>query len=102
METKSCEKVATKFYCITCDYYTSRKSSYDKNIITLKHSELTKGNTKVAHLIMIMNSCVIFAINYLSLELEYGNIRKFVLQNNQLTTKKLSFIKNIFYLTQKL
>jgi len=48
METKSCEKVATKFYCITCDYYTSRKSSYDKHIITLKHSELTKGNNKVA------------------------------------------------------
>ena len=48
METKSCEKVAPGFSCITCDYYTIRKSSYDKHITTRKHTELTKGNTKVA------------------------------------------------------
>ena len=48
METKSCEKVAPGFSCITCDYYTIRKSSYDKHITTLKHCQLTKGNTKVA------------------------------------------------------
>ena len=48
METKSFEKVAPGFSCITCDYYTIRKSSYDKHITTLKHCQLTKGNTKVA------------------------------------------------------
>jgi len=48
METKSCEKVAPGFSCITCDYYTIRKSSYDKHIATRKHTKLTNGNTKVA------------------------------------------------------
>jgi len=48
METKSCQKVAPKFSCIICDYYTSKKSSYEKHIITLKHFKLTEVNNKVA------------------------------------------------------
>jgi hypothetical protein len=36
-ETKSCEKVAYKFSCENCDYYTSKKSSYDKHLLTDKH-----------------------------------------------------------------
>ena len=48
METKSCQKVAHKFSCFICDYHTSKKSSYDKHIDTLKHHELTNVNTKVA------------------------------------------------------
>jgi len=48
METKSCQKVAPGFCCITCDYYTVRKSSYDKHLSTLKHYKLTEANKKIA------------------------------------------------------
>ena len=44
MLTKSCEKVATKFSCLECDYVTYRKSSYNKHISTLKHKMLTNAN----------------------------------------------------------
>ena len=43
MLTESCEKVAKVakvakiLYCSNCDYTTSRKSSYDKHILTSKH-----------------------------------------------------------------
>lgn len=37
MITKSCKKVAKKFLCQKCDYSTSRKSSWDKHILTAKH-----------------------------------------------------------------
>jgi len=47
MLTKSCEKVAHKFYCANCDYNTSRKSSYDKHILTSKHLQLTNVNNKL-------------------------------------------------------
>ena len=47
MLTESCEKVATKFCCEICDYNTSRKSSYDKHLLTAKHSELTNVNKKL-------------------------------------------------------
>jgi hypothetical protein len=43
MSIKSCEKVANKFYCEKCDYYTSRKSSYDKHISTPKHQNSIKS-----------------------------------------------------------
>ena len=42
METESCKKVAKKFDCIICEYITSRKSSYDKHLLTSKHNELTQ------------------------------------------------------------
>lgn len=35
--TKSCKKVAQNFYCEYCDYYTCKKSSYDKHNKTKKH-----------------------------------------------------------------
>ena len=44
MLTKSCEKVAHDFYCMYCDYNTSRKSSYDKHILLSKHKRLTHVN----------------------------------------------------------
>lgn len=47
MLTKSCEKVAYKFYCEKCNYNTSRKSSYDKHIMTTKHLLLTNVNTEL-------------------------------------------------------
>ena len=47
MLTESCEKVANKFCCEICDYNTSRKSSYNKHLLTAKHSELTNVNKKL-------------------------------------------------------
>jgi len=47
MLTKSCEKVANKFECSMCDYYTSRKSSYSKHLLTAKHIKLTCVNNSL-------------------------------------------------------
>ena len=46
--TKSCKKVAKIFSCENCDYITSRKSSYDKHLLTAKHCEVTLGDKIVA------------------------------------------------------
>ncbi len=47
METKSCKKVAPKFYCQLCDYKTERKYSFDKHLMTSKHLQETNGNKKL-------------------------------------------------------
>ncbi len=47
MTTTSCTKVASKFYCKLCDYTTSRKSSYFKHLLTLKHTETTNTTEKL-------------------------------------------------------
>jgi hypothetical protein len=44
MLTESCGKVAPKFCCSFCHYDTSRKSSYDKHILSSKHKKLTSVN----------------------------------------------------------
>jgi hypothetical protein len=44
MLTESCPKVAHRFSCEKCNYYTSKKSSYDKHLLTSKHLELTEVN----------------------------------------------------------
>ena len=44
MLTESCEKVAFLFCCQICDYSTSRKSSYNKHLMTSKHQTLTNIN----------------------------------------------------------
>jgi len=45
MLTESCSKVAPRFNCKYCDYYTDKKSSYDKHLLTSKHIKLTQVNT---------------------------------------------------------
>jgi hypothetical protein len=45
--TKSCKKVANIFSCQFCDYITSRKSSYDKHILSTKHFKLTNVNNEL-------------------------------------------------------
>jgi len=48
---KSSKKVAQNFYCEYCDYITSKKTNYDKHIITPKHQRMTEdyiGGQKVA------------------------------------------------------
>ena len=50
-ETKSCSKVALKFSCIFCDYFTDKKSSFNKHLLTDKHilkQNETKSCSKVA------------------------------------------------------
>ena len=46
---KKLQKVATEYRCMTCDYSTTRKSSYEKHLLTRKHlhanSMLTNANT---------------------------------------------------------
>jgi hypothetical protein len=42
MDAKSCEKVAKKYGCETCDYNTSRKSSITKHLVSAKHTNRTK------------------------------------------------------------
>jgi hypothetical protein len=44
MLTESCGFVAPNFSCLFCHYDTSRKSSYDKHILTSKHKKLTSVN----------------------------------------------------------
>jgi hypothetical protein len=47
METlgnKKLQKSCNDFYCTFCDYTTSRKSSYDKHLLTAKHQKVAFGN----------------------------------------------------------
>ena len=60
MLTESCEKVANKFYCLNCDYTTSRKSSYDKHILTSKHIQLTSVNTLLTESCKNNECCIFF------------------------------------------
>ena len=57
METQSCEKVANKYCCENCHYYTSRKSSYDKHILSNKHLANTIGDKKDANLHLMCHIC---------------------------------------------
>jgi len=38
------QKSCTNFYCEYCHYNTSRKSSYDKHLLTVKHTKVAIGN----------------------------------------------------------
>lgn len=44
MEIFGNEKVCSKFHCEYCDYSTSKKSNYDKHILTSKHNKGYFGN----------------------------------------------------------
>ena len=44
----------SKFYCMTCDYNTDRKSSYDKHLLTTKHIKVATGNNSTT---LETNSC---------------------------------------------
>jgi hypothetical protein len=48
MLTKSFSKVALEFCCEKCNYNTSKKSSYNKHLLTAKHKMLTNDYIKVA------------------------------------------------------
>ena len=42
LDTKSCSESCPKFFCKSCDYITSKKSSYDKHLLTAKHAIINK------------------------------------------------------------
>jgi hypothetical protein len=61
MLTKSCEKVSSLFHCQKCDYNTSRKSSYNKHLLTDKHlnnHEVNESKQKVAKSCKNMINCI--------------------------------------------
>ena len=39
------EKVAQHFYCVCCDYRTSRRNNFTKHLLTRKHLKSSNGNT---------------------------------------------------------
>ena len=57
MLTKSCSKVAPKFFCDICNYNTCKKSSYNKHLLTAKHNQLTFVNNEET------KSCCVFDNN---------------------------------------
>lgn len=44
MVVKSCKKVADEYFCEKCDYSTSRKSSFDKHLLSRKHKMVVNGS----------------------------------------------------------
>ena len=47
-DTKSCSKVAQKYECKSCYYVTSKKSSFDKHLLTSKHAIISQKIQKTA------------------------------------------------------
>jgi len=80
--TKKATKVAQKFLCETCDYYTCKKCDYDKHLLTLKHSNAT---------FMLQNATFLatnVANNYMTI-----NDASNALYTNQFATKVADTIK---------
>jgi len=46
-DNKKVPKSSEKFICEKCDYYTVRKSQYDRHLLTAKHAKTTNNNGKV-------------------------------------------------------
>jgi hypothetical protein len=46
MDDKNVPKCSEKFGCLICDYYTSRKSQYDRHVLSDKHKKVSKDDAK--------------------------------------------------------
>ena len=59
MLTECCPKVAPKYSCQMCDYFTSKKSSFDKHLTTRKHIKLTDVNIELTenNALQICSTC---------------------------------------------
>ena len=44
METEKVQKVPTKFSCDLCDYFSSRRSQYERHLNTSKHLKMSNFN----------------------------------------------------------
>ena len=80
MVTKSCSKIAPKFYCKNCDYDTSKKSSYNKHLLTYKHDMVTK-------------SCLIVATKFCCDKCKYTTNKKSSYDKHILTAKHILMAK---------
>ena len=49
MDNKSCKNDKINYQCNTCDYFTSRKSSFDKHLLTASHNNKIKSCKQVAN-----------------------------------------------------
>ena len=49
METIGKQKSCNEYSCVLCDYTTSRKSSFSKHVLSLKHKKVATGLPKVAN-----------------------------------------------------
>ena len=47
MATKNPSKNPHKFFCKSCDYYTSSSKDYNKHLLTRKHQLATKSTEKI-------------------------------------------------------
>jgi hypothetical protein len=47
MDSKNSPKLAKKYCCETCDYYTSKITDYNKHISTAKHQSAMDGSKMV-------------------------------------------------------
>jgi len=56
LEDKNYAKLCTKFYCKSCDYGTSRKSSYNNHLLSAKHKKITNDYNKGQNYANIMQT----------------------------------------------
>jgi hypothetical protein len=68
MLTESCEKVAKILHCSICDYNTSRKSSYDKHLLTSKHKNRDIINTTLTESCEKIENCCKFVCQHCNKE----------------------------------
>jgi hypothetical protein len=88
MLTKSCEKVAMIYTCKYCDYNTSRKSSYDKHILTDKHLKnegVNKSKQKVSESCKNNMNCKFCKKDYKSRVGLWKHKKNCKLENEELT-----------------
>jgi bifunctional DNA-binding transcriptional regulator/antitoxin component of YhaV-PrlF toxin-antitoxin module len=54
---KSCNFTNQKFVCETCNYYTNKKSSYEKHISTIKHQKLCEKKSRIIITVQKLFEC---------------------------------------------
>ena len=58
MANQKSQKVAHKFLCEKCNYYTSKQNDYNKHILTAKHKRLTFMANKISLKSEIKHECI--------------------------------------------
>uniref|UniRef100_A0A6C0IET2 C2H2-type domain-containing protein n=1 Tax=viral metagenome TaxID=1070528 RepID=A0A6C0IET2_9ZZZZ len=56
-DSEKLQKVAFKFSCLKCDYYTCRKSSFEKHLTTDKHKMVVNGSEKLQKVAQYICNC---------------------------------------------
>ena len=95
METKLQLNANKKYGCKSCNYYTSKKSSYDKHILSRKHKDRKLGdidNTKVA--LIDKNKCYNCEKVYMSRNGLWKHLKKCKIDENVVIDKPDNVIDN--------